>query len=43
MAAAGLSLRAMGAALAGAGTVTRTGATLGPSQVARILDRLGLG
>jgi DNA invertase Pin-like site-specific DNA recombinase len=42
MAAAGMSLRAMGQALAGAGTVTRTGAPLGPSQVARILDRLGL-
>jgi len=42
MAAAGLSLRAMGAALAGAGTVTRSGAALGPSQVARILQRLGL-
>ncbi|MEB3362016.1 MAG: recombinase family protein, partial [Synechococcaceae cyanobacterium] len=41
MVAAGLSLRAMAKALAGAGTVTRTGAPLGPSQVARILERLG--
>jgi DNA invertase Pin-like site-specific DNA recombinase len=43
MVAAGLSLRAMAQALAGAGTVTRTGAPLGPSQVARILERLELG
>jgi DNA invertase Pin-like site-specific DNA recombinase len=43
MVAAGLSLRAMAQALAGAGTVTRSGAPLGPSQVARILERLGLG
>ena len=43
MAAAGMSLRAMGQALAGAGTLTRTGAPLGPSQVARVLQRLGLG
>jgi DNA invertase Pin-like site-specific DNA recombinase len=43
MVAAGLSLRAMAQALAGAGTVTRTGMPLGPSQVARILERLGLG
>lgn len=43
MVAAGLSLRAMAQALAGAGTTTRTGAPLGPSQVARILERLGLG
>jgi DNA invertase Pin-like site-specific DNA recombinase len=42
MVAAGLSLRAMAAALAGAGTVSRSGAALGPSQVARILQRLGL-
>ncbi len=42
MAAAGLSLRAMGAALAGAGTVTRSGAPLGPSSVARLLERLEL-
>jgi DNA invertase Pin-like site-specific DNA recombinase len=42
MVAAGMPLRAMGQALAGAGTVTRTGAPLGPSQVARILQRLGL-
>jgi DNA invertase Pin-like site-specific DNA recombinase len=42
MIAAGLSLRAMAAALAGAGTVSRSGAALGPSQVARILQRLGL-
>ena len=42
MVAAGLSLRAIAKALAGAGTVTRTGAPLGPSQVARILERLGL-
>lgn len=42
MAAAGLSLRAMAAALAGAGTTTRSGAALGPSQVARILQRLEL-
>ena len=43
MVAAGLSLRAMAAALAGAGTVARSGAALGPSQVARILQRLGIG
>lgn len=43
MVAAGLSLRAMAAALAGAGTVSRSGAALGPSQVARILLRLGIG
>jgi DNA invertase Pin-like site-specific DNA recombinase len=43
MVAAGLSLRAMAAALAGAGTVSRSGAALGPSQVARILQRLGIG
>jgi DNA invertase Pin-like site-specific DNA recombinase len=43
MAAAGLSLRAMAAALAGAGKTTRSGAALGPSQVARLLQRLELG
>jgi hypothetical protein len=37
-----LSLRAMAAALAGAGTTTRTGAPLGPSQEERILQRLEL-
>lgn len=42
MAAAGLSMRAMAKALAGAGTTTRTGAPLGPSQVQRILKRLEL-
>lgn len=42
MVASGLSLRAMSTALASAGTTTRTGAPLGPSQVARILERLGL-
>ena len=42
MAAVGLSLRAMGQALAGAGTMTRTCAPLGPSSVARLLERLEL-
>lgn len=42
MAAAGLSMRAMAKALAGAGTTTRTGAPLGPSQMQRILRRLEL-
>ena len=40
MLAAGMSLRAMAQALAGAGKTTRTGAPLGPSQVSRIVCRL---
>lgn len=43
LAAAGLSLRAMGAALAGAETDIRSDAHLGPSQVARLLQWLELG
>ena len=42
MAAAGLSLRQMSAALAGAGKVNRKGAPLAAVQVARLLDRLEL-
>ena len=42
MAAAGLSLRQMSAALAGAGIVNRKGAPLAAVQVARLLDRLEL-
>lgn len=38
----GASLRAMAAALAGAGTVNRHGAPLAPIQVSRHLQRLGL-
>ena len=42
MAAAGMSLRQMSAALAGAGKVNRKGAPLAAVQVARLLDRLEL-
>lgn len=42
MAATGLSLRQMAAALAGAGKVNRKGAPLAAVQVARLLDRLEL-
>ena len=42
MAAAGLSLRQMAAALAGAGKVNSKGAPLAAVQVARLLDRLEL-
>jgi DNA invertase Pin-like site-specific DNA recombinase len=42
MAAAGMSLRAMAAALAAAGTVNSKGAPLAPIQVSRLLQRLGL-
>jgi DNA invertase Pin-like site-specific DNA recombinase len=42
MAAAGMSLRAMAQALAGVNRTTRSGAPLSPTQVARLLQRLGL-
>jgi DNA invertase Pin-like site-specific DNA recombinase len=42
MAAAGMSLPAMSAALAGAGKVTKNGRPLSPTQVSRLLQRLGL-
>lgn len=42
MAAAGMSLRAMAAALAAAGTLNTKGAPLAPIQVSRLLQRLGL-
>lgn len=42
MAGAGLSLREMSKALAGAGKTTRTGAPYSPSQVSRLLQRLNL-
>lgn len=42
LAASGLTLEAMGKALAAAGTVNRHGNSLAPVQVARLLDRLSL-
>ena len=42
MAAAGLSLRDMAAALEGAGKTTKAGNQLSPTQVKRLLERLGI-
>ena len=42
LAAKGASLREMAQALAGAGRRTRNGQSLSPTQVRRLLDRLGL-
>ena len=42
MAAAGLSLRDMAAALEGAGKTTKSGNQLSPTQVKRLLERLGI-
>jgi DNA invertase Pin-like site-specific DNA recombinase len=42
LAASGMSLRAMAAALAAAGTVSRNGSPLAPVQVSRLLQRLDL-
>jgi len=42
MVAKGATLREMASALAGAGRTTRNGQTLSPTQVKRLLNRLGL-
>ena len=42
MVCAGMTLRAMGEALAGAGKTTKNGQTLSPTQVKRLVERLGL-